>query len=101
MTTSLREYKVYYVPEESPFKSKIDDLEFVFSSEVTMNRFEKLIDEELTGFNIRLQSQFKTKTDFKLLIIMLFYRRSEKRIFKVYKNGSEIKENFELLISLK
>lgn len=91
--------RVVYDIEKSEYSSKINNLKFYFSSIFNLRRFENnykyFIDEETH----KLQSKYHVNIDIFNYLLVVFYKKIEKRGFKVlayYPNGAiiELEENY-------
>lgn len=91
---------VYNNIDESPFVFKYDDLTFYFSSNYLKEKFIKQYINFIKDETIKLKVKFKNVIMCDEMILLLLYKKVEKRGFRVYYKDHKLKElsGFNLLI---
>ena len=89
----MRLGKVFYELEESTYRLDYKRLTFVFSSKFYIDKFKKEIDNFVKIEDKKIYSKYKVMLNTEEYLALSLYKRIEKRGFKVYFLGSEIKEN--------
>jgi len=74
---------VYNDISKSPFCYDVDDLVFYFSSEFNKRRFINGYEEYIVDETHKLESKYHVKLDLELALTVAFYKRIEKRGYKV------------------
>jgi len=69
--------------EKSNYKYKFYNYIFYFSSEFYMNKFKNEVQEFIMIETIKLQNKYKVKLNISLYLAVSFYKRIEKRGFRI------------------
>lgn len=84
---------IYWNLEESVYIYKFEGIEYYFSSMFYLDKFknnvEKFIEEEST----KLEIKYKILIDFRVYLAISFYKKIEKRGFRIKSDNVEINEN--------
>lgn len=83
---------VYYSLETSKYKYVFNDLVFVFSSKVSLNKFMNLFKSTLIERTNKINSFYQTTGNYDYMILLNLYKRIEKRGFLVFYKGKELKD---------
>lgn len=75
--------------ENTPYRCRIDDTDFHFSSIVYQSKFAQRVQENREMMNAQLTVKTGIKTDFNLLCDISLYTRIEKRGFYIVVKGVE------------
>lgn len=91
--------RVVYDIEKSEYYLKINNLKFYFSSIFNLRRFESNYEYFIEEETHKLQSKYHVNIDIFNYLLVVFYKKIEKRGFKVlayYPNGAiiELKEDY-------
>lgn len=90
--------RVLYDINESNYTLKINDYTFYFSSEFNKMRFERNFDYFVIEEINKIRVKYKVNIDLYDYLLVVFYKKIEKRGFKVltYKNNDiiELKEDY-------
>ena len=89
----MRLGKVFYDLNESEYKLDYKRFTFVFSSKFYIDKFKKEIDNFINIEDKKIYSKYKVILDTEEYLALSLYKKIEKRGFKVYFLGNEIKEN--------
>lgn len=92
----MHEINVYQNIEESPYVYKYNDYELYFSSPFYLKNYKTRIDNYIKEEFYKLKNRYsifndefnKTLND---VLIISFYKKVEKRGFRIYKKGERIK----------
>lgn len=79
---------------ESNYKFKYDDLVFYFSSQFYLEKFIKEHKQFLKDETMKLKIKYKCSIYCDEMILLLLYKRIEKRGFKVKYKNKELNENY-------
>lgn len=90
---------IYYNIEESNYIFEYDRLKFYFSSDFYLRKFKKEYINFVHDETMKLKVKYKCNIYADEMILLLLYKRIEKRGFKVLINDKPIKER--CLITLK
>lgn len=92
---------VYNNIEESPFKFEYDDLQFYFSSNYLKEKFIRQYINFIKDETIKLKVKFKNVIMCDEMILLLLYKKVEKRGFRVYYKNHKLREQsaFNLVIN--
>lgn len=90
--------RVIYDIEKSEYSLKLGNLKFFFSSIFNLRRFESNYEYFIKEETYKLQSKYHVNIDIFNYLLVVFYKKIEKRGFKVlayYPNGAiiELKED--------
>lgn len=85
---------VYNNINESPYSFKYDDIEFYFSSNFYREKYIKQYSEFLNQETIKLRLKYRCFINADLMILLLLYKKIEKRGFKVLYKNKELEENY-------
>ncbi len=90
-----KERIVYQNIEESPFSYKYDEFEFFFSSQFYKRNFKKRVDSFILEETYKIKNRYKIKDEkfvanLKEVLLIAFYKKIEKRGFKILKSGERL-----------
>ena len=85
---------VYNDINESNYTFKYDDLVFYFSSQFYKEKFKRIYTQFLKDETMKLKIKFKCNIYCDEMILLLLYKKIEKRGFKVKYKGKELIENY-------
>lgn len=85
---------VYNDINESNYIFKYDDLLFYFSSKFYLEKFTKEYANFIKDETMKLKIKFKCNIYCDEMILLLLYKKIEKRGFKVLYNNRELRENY-------
>ena len=85
---------VYNDINESTYTFKYNDLVFYFSSQFYQEKFERMYIQFLKDETMKLKIKFKCNIYCDEMILLLLYKKIEKRGFKVLYNDTPIRENY-------
>ena len=85
---------IYNDINESIYTFKYDDLTFYFSSQFYQEKFERMYTQFLKDETMKLKIKFKCNIYCDEMILLLLYKKIEKRGFKVEYKGKELIENY-------
>ena len=85
---------VYNDINESNYTFKYDDLVFYFSSQFYQEKFTREYSQFLKDETMKLKIKFKCNIYCDKMILLLLYKKIEKRGFKVEYKGKELIENY-------
>ena len=90
-----KERIVYQNIEESPFSYKYDEFEFFFSSQFYKSNFKKRVDSFILEETYKIKNRYKIKDEkfvanLKEVLLIAFYKKIEKRGFKILKSGERL-----------
>ena len=91
---------VYNDINESIYTFKYDNLVFYFSSKFYQEKFIREYCDYLKDEIIKLKIKFKCNIYCDEMILLLLYKRIEKRGFKVLYKGKELNENYYIDFSI-
>lgn len=91
---------IYNDLKESKYIVKYADIEFTFSSEFYMNKFNRIKNHYLKNESDKMMTKYKVPIFADYVILLELYKSIEKRGFRVfYKN--EILENYRIEMDIK
>lgn len=85
---------IYNDINESIYTFKYDDLLFYFSSQFYKEKFTREYSQFLKDEIMKLKIKFKCNIYCDEMILLLLYKKIEKRGFKVLYKGKELSENY-------
>ena len=85
---------IYNDINESTYTFKYDALVFYFSSQFYQEKFERMYTQFLKDETMKLKVKFKCTIYCDEMILLLLYKKIEKRGFKVEYKGKELIENY-------
>lgn len=90
-----KEKIVYQNIEESPFSYKYGEFEFFFSSQFYKKNFKKRVDSFILEETYKIKNRYKIKDEkfvanLKEVLLIAFYKKIEKRGFKILKSGERL-----------
>lgn len=85
---------IYNDINESKYTFKYDDLVFYFSSQFYQEKFERSYLQFLKDETMKLKIKFKCNIYCDEMILLLLYKKIEKRGFKVLYKNNELNENY-------
>lgn len=94
----MRLSEIYHNIEKSPFIVEKNNYKFYFSSLFYKNKFENNVDEFVCSEVLKFNQKYKVTSSEKLevMIMLLLYRKIEKRGFYVIKNKDKLTLNYTL-----
>lgn len=92
---------VYKNINESTYIFKYDDLTFYFSSEFYKEKFKQSYTNYLRDEQIKLRLKFKCNIYCDAMILLLLYKKIEKRGFKVLYKDKELEEKYSIIYNIK
>lgn len=86
---------IYLDLNESDYKVKKLGLTFYFSSKFYMEKFEKEVEIYTHNEMLKLFNKYRVTSNFKIFLTISFYKRIEKRGFRIFDNirNQEINKN--------
>lgn len=87
---------VYNDIEESNYKFEYNKLTFYFSSIYLLEKFERNYIKFLKDETDKLKVKFKCKIESDEMIMLLLYKKIEKRGFRVYYKDLRLKEKYTI-----
>ena len=75
--------RVYQDLSESVYIYNYEGLDFYFSSEFNLGRFKKSVEDFVKIESLKMQNRYKVKSNWNLLLAISFYKKIEKRGFRV------------------
>lgn len=81
---------VCYDLKQSPFKHKINNIVFVFSSQMHLDKFKKRLKENKEIINYSLSKRFNLDVDVEELANIVLYKKIETRGFLIEIEGNEV-----------
>lgn len=91
---------VYNDINESNYTFKYDNLVFYFSSKFYQEKFIREYSDYLKDETMKLKIKFKCNIYCDEMILLLLYKKIEKRGFKVLYKGKELIENYYIDFSI-
>ena len=85
---------IYNDINESIYTFKYDDLVFYFSSQFYQEKFTREYSQFLKDETMKLKIKFKCNIYCDEMILLLLYKKIEKRGFKVLYKNNELNENY-------
>lgn len=85
---------IYNDLNESNYTFKYDDLVFYFSSQFYLEKFTREYSQFLKDETMKLKIKFKCNIYCDEMILLLLYKKIEKRGFKVLYKNNELNENY-------
>ena len=85
---------IYNDLNESNYTFKYDDLVFYFSSQFYQEKFTREYSQFLKDETMKLKIKFKCNIYCDEMILLLLYKKIEKRGFKVLYKDNELNENY-------
>ena len=89
---------VYLDISESDYFYDLDGVRYYFSSEFNLNRFKERVNDYVNNEIIKLKNRFKINCSFDLYFQLAFYKRIEKRGFKVVELSNNKSLSKEVII---
>ena len=90
---------VYLDLTESDYKVKKLGLTFYFSSKFYMKKFENDVEFYINNESLKIFNKYKVTNNFKQFLAIAFYKRVEKRGFRIYDNINRKELSRNLVIS--
>lgn len=83
---------IYLDLNESDYIYDLDGVRYYFSSEFYLRRFKERVLDYVNNESVKLQLKYKIKFNFDLFLTIAFYKKIEKRGFRVedISNGNKI-----------
>ena len=91
---------IYNDINESTYTFKYDDLVFYFSSQFYLEKFKREYSQFLKDEIMKLKIKFKCNIYCDEMILLLLYKKIEKRGFKVLYKGKELIEKYYIDFSI-
>lgn len=92
---------IYNDINESTYTFKYDDLVFYFSSQFYQEKFTREYSRFLKDETMKLKIKFKCNIYCDEMILLLLYKKIEKRGFKVLYKNNELSENYYIYFKIK
>lgn len=92
---------IYNDINESIYTFKYDDLVFYFSSQFYQEKFTREYSQFLKDETMKLKIKFKCNIYCDEMILLLLYKKIEKRGFKVLYKNNELGENYYIDFKIK
>lgn len=90
---------IYLDLSESEYKVKKLGLTFYFSSKFYMEKFQKDVEIYTHNEILKLYNKYRVSSNFKIYLTISFYKRIEKRGFRIYDNVRNVELNRNTVIS--
>ena len=90
---------VYLDLAESEYKVKKLGLTFFFSSKFYMEKFQKEVEIYTHNEMLKLYNKYRVSSNFKIYLTISFYKKIEKRGFRIYDNIRNQELNKNIVIS--
>ena len=91
---------VYNDINESNYTFKYDDLVFYFSSKFYLEKFTREYSNFIKDETMKFKIKYKCNAYIDEMLLLLLYKKIEKRGFKVLYDGNELQENYCIMSSL-
>lgn len=85
---------VWYNLNDSPFFLRINDFMFYFTSKFCMDKFERTYKEYIRDETLKLNVRYKMIVDADEMLLLSYYKKVEKRGFKVMYKGVELEKDY-------
>lgn len=92
--------KIYNDINESTYQFKYDKMVFYFSSKFYLNKFTNTYVRYLKDEIMKLQVKFKCSIDADYMLLLLLYRKIEKRGFKVLYDNKLITDDYSINLNI-
>lgn len=90
---------IYLEIKESKYKIKIEKLTFYFSSQFYLEKFTEEYNDFIKNETARMNIRYKTKIKAEEMLLLLLYKKIEKRGFRVYYEEKEIEKESKFVIN--
>lgn len=90
---------IYLDLTESEYKVKKLGLTFYFSSKFYMEKFEKEVETFTHNEMLKLYNKYRVSSNLKIFLTISFYKKVEKRGFRIYDNIRNQEINRNVVIS--
>lgn len=87
---------IYLDLKESDYKYKYKDLEFYFSSIRYLEKFKENVENFINEETVKLELKYHIVVDFKKYLAIAYYKRIERRGFRVKEYNLEFNENMKI-----
>lgn len=84
---------IYWDLEESNYCFKFEGIEYYFSSMFYLNKFKNNVERFITEETTKLEIKYKILIDFRIYLAISYYKKVEKRGFRIITDNIEINEN--------
>ena len=91
---------IYNDINESNYTFKYDDLVFYFSSKFYLEKFTREYSNFIKDETMKFKIKYKCNAYIDEMLLLLLYKKIEKRGFKVLYDGNELQENYCIMSSL-
>ena len=91
---------IHYNLKDSEFKYKVNDFEFVFSSELYKNKFISTYEDFTNYQELKLQAKYNILIFAEDMLLISLYKKIEKRGFLVYYKNIELNNDISFTIQL-
>ena len=91
---------IYNDINESNYTFKYDDLVFYFSSKFYLEKFTREYSNFIKDETMKFKIKYKCNAYIDDMLLLLLYKKIEKRGFKVLYDGNELQENYCIMSSL-
>lgn len=75
----------------SPFKLELNNITYIFSSELHLNKFKEQVESNRNKINKSLSNRFNITIKFNILSDIMLYKRIESRGFLIHHDGKYYK----------
>ena len=90
---------IYLDLAESEYRVKKLGLTFFFSSKFYMEKFENQVETYTHNEMLKLYNKYRVSSNFKIYLTIAFYKKIEKRGFRIYDNIRNQELNKNIVIS--
>ena len=91
---------IYNDLNESDYTFEYDDLKFYFSSKFYLEKFTREYSNFIKDETMKFKIKYKCNAYIDDMLLLLLYKKIEKRGFKVLYDGNELQENYCIMSSL-
>ena len=91
---------IYNDINESNYTFKYDNLVFYFSSKFYLEKFTREYSNFIKDETMKFKIKYKCNAYIDDMLLLLLYKKIEKRGFKVLYDGNELQENYCIMSSL-
>ena len=91
---------IYYDLNDSTYTLKVEGLTFYFSSKFYLEKFTREYSNFIKDETMKFKIKYKCNAYIDEMLLLLLYKKIEKRGFKVLYDGNELQENYCIMSSL-
>ena len=84
---------IYWDLSESQYKYKFEGIEYYFSSMFYLEKFKNNVERFITEETAKLEIKYKILIDFRIYLAISYYKRIEKRGFRIITDKIVLNEN--------